>query len=320
MTDTKKILLIGISGREKSTLANVITGMENKFKESGSSASETKKIQFEKFVDKETNYLIIDTPGIGDTKMSDNEVLDIIAEAVYLVRNGISQVLFVIGGRFDQSEMATYNLLRTIIFDEHITKHTTITRTRFNEFRDKDECKADIDSMIKEAKDKKTELEKDIAKKEEELKNLSSDNAEHSKLLKEFEQLKKELVATNLAEIIESCQGKVVHVDNPPIEVAGADEDELRLNKRKRDRSRKIALTHLKNSCQEESYQPKNLKELSNEIVDYMESKLKLEQELKKLKTSELSSVSSKDNLEDIPEEKNKTEPVTEEKKRNSRK
>src|SRR4051794_6992500 len=103
MENTKKILLIGRSGRGKSTLANVITGLKNKFKESGSSASETKKIQFEKFADKATDYLIIDTPGIGDTKMSDNEVLDIIAEAVYLARDGISQVLFVIGGRFDQS-------------------------------------------------------------------------------------------------------------------------------------------------------------------------------------------------------------------------
>src|SRR5436305_10078014 len=138
MTTTKKILLIGRSGRGKSTLANVITGMENKFKESGSSASETKKIQFEEFKDKDTNYLIIDTPGIGDTKMSDNEVLDIIAEAVYLARDGLSQVLFVVDGRFDQYEMATYNILRTIIFDENVTKQTTVARTNFADFRSKE--------------------------------------------------------------------------------------------------------------------------------------------------------------------------------------
>jgi len=78
------ILLIGRSGRGKSTLANVVTNT-NKFKESSGSASETKKIQSEEFTNEEdnTNYLIIDTPGIGDTKMSDNEVLDIIAEAVF---------------------------------------------------------------------------------------------------------------------------------------------------------------------------------------------------------------------------------------------
>src|SRR6185437_12866428 len=150
MTETKNILLIGRSGRGKSTLANVITGAENKFEESSGSASKTKKIQYEKFTDTENsiNYLVIDTPGIGDTQMSDNEVLDIIAEAVYLVKDGVDQVFFVVDKRFDQSEMATYNLLRTIIFDEHITKHTTIVRTRFGEFLNRKKCKTDIKSMI----------------------------------------------------------------------------------------------------------------------------------------------------------------------------
>src|SRR5829696_5681623 len=136
MKKTKKILLIGRSGRGKSTLANVIVGTENKFEESSGSASKTKKIQAERFEDVENdiNYLVIDTPGIGDTKMSDNEVLDIIAEAVYLARDGISQVFFVTDGRFDQYEMATYDLLRTIIFDSDVTKHTTIVRTKFPDF------------------------------------------------------------------------------------------------------------------------------------------------------------------------------------------
>jgi len=165
MTETKIILLIGRSGRGKSTLANVMVGVDGteiKFKEGDGSISETKKIQLEKFEDKESNtdYLVIDTPGIGDTKMSDNEVLDIIAEAVYLVRDGVNQVLFVTNGRFDQFEMATYNLLRTIIFDEEITNHTTITRTRFENFQNERKCKVDIDLMIKEAKDKKGELVK----------------------------------------------------------------------------------------------------------------------------------------------------------------
>ena len=56
MTKTKTILLIGRSGRGKSTLANVmISGenIENKFKESSGSTSETRRIQVEKFEDKE---------------------------------------------------------------------------------------------------------------------------------------------------------------------------------------------------------------------------------------------------------------------------
>src|SRR5688572_16150215 len=148
MTDTKTILLIGRSGRGKSTLANVVTNT-NDFKESSGSVSETKEVQFEQFKDtnNKIDYAIIDTPGIGDTKMSDNEVLDIIAKAVYLAKDGVSQVFFTTDGRFDQYEMATYDLLRTIIFDENITKHTTMVRTRFSEFRDPNKCKEDIDSM-----------------------------------------------------------------------------------------------------------------------------------------------------------------------------
>lgn len=146
--DIKKILLIGRSGNGKSTLANVITGT-NKFKESSRGMSETRNIQFEQFEENGTNYLIIDTPGIGDTKMSDSQVLDIIAEAVYLVRDGLSQVFFVSKTRFDQSEMATYDLLRTIIFDQDITNHTTIIRTNFENFKKPKKCEEDIELMIK---------------------------------------------------------------------------------------------------------------------------------------------------------------------------
>src|SRR6185503_20992582 len=130
----------------------------------------------------------------------------------------------------------------------------------------------------------------DIATKEKELENLSSDDVEHKKSLKEIEKLERELASTNLAKIIESCQEKVIYVDNPPTEIAGADEDELELNKEERIKSRKIVLEHLNKNCQEDSYKPPKLKELSSQITDdyfqYIEKKKELEEEMKKLKTS----------------------------------
>jgi len=86
--------------------------------------------------------------GIGDTKMSDQEVLDKMAEATYSIRNGLHQVLFVTSGRFSDAEVAAYNLLRSVIFDKNITKYTTIVRTRFPEFEDQRECSKDFNLMI----------------------------------------------------------------------------------------------------------------------------------------------------------------------------
>jgi len=298
MTTTKKILLIGRSGRGKSTLANVLSET-NKFKESSGSVSETRKIQFEEFADKEndTIYLVIDTPGIGDTKMSDNEVLDIIAEAVYLAKDGIDQVLFVIDGRFDQYEMITYDLLRTIIFDQNITKHTTIARTRFEDFTNKNECENNLKKMIEETEKKKNDQEREIAAKKEEMEELTSENEQYQKLLTEVEKLEKELKVTNLAEIIKSCQKRIVYIDNPPIEIAGAKDLKINRNKKKRVKSQKILLAHLKNNCQNDSYKPEKLTKLSEEITEDMDnllqSRREYEEEMKKLKTSKSSSVNN---------------------------
>src|SRR6266480_3368027 len=85
--EINNILLIGKSGNGKSKLANIITGT-NDFEESEKSISKTKEIQDKIFKNNGANYRIIDTPGIGDTKLPPEKVLDIIAEAVYLAKDG----------------------------------------------------------------------------------------------------------------------------------------------------------------------------------------------------------------------------------------
>lgn len=239
MNDIKNILLIGRTGRGKSTLANVLVNKNNNFeevfKESAGSISETRNIQFEGFKKGVINYGIIDTPGIGDTKLNEHQILDIIAKAVYLARDGINQVFFVTEGRFDQFEMATYNLLRTTIFDENITNYTSIIRTKFPNFDEEEECEKDIVSMI----EKGGELE----------------------------------------EIINSCDKRIIHVDNPPLN----DNRKLEINKEKRSDSREILFSHL-NKFSQLIYKPQNLKEIGLGINDDMSEKEKIEEEMGKLK------------------------------------
>lgn len=86
--------------------------------------------------------------------------------------------------------------------------------------------------MSEEAKKRKAEIEQDISAKEKELATLPSDSAKYQELFAGIEKAKKELTATNLAEIIESCQGRIVYVDNPSINIAAADDEDESKKKR----------------------------------------------------------------------------------------
>ncbi|KLL05388.1 MAG: hypothetical protein MRERV_1c064 [Mycoplasmataceae bacterium RV_VA103A] len=197
----KIIILIGKTGSGKSTLANVLS-KTNKFKESGASVSGTREIQKEEFSEGDINYEVIDTVGIGDTKLKKEEVLDKIAEAVYLAREGVSQILFVTNGRFDQFEMATYNLLRTIIFDESITNHTTIVRTKFEEFEDEEECQADIEKMLAEK-----ELCEIVGSCQKRIIHVNNSSLS-SKYGKEERESSREIVLEHLQNLQKKCLGQ----------------------------------------------------------------------------------------------------------------
>lgn len=161
--------------------------------------------------------------------------------------------MFVIDGRFDPYEMSIYNLLKTIIFDEHVTNHTTIVRTNFEKFKKDKECEADVELMIKHGSEE-------------------------------------------LAKIVEVCREKIVHVNNPPIEIDGADEDELEINRNKRVKSREKLLKHLAENWHED-YKPPKLAQLSTEIAgdyfQYLQKKEELQKELDDLRTRKQTKLNS---------------------------
>ena len=96
------------------------------------------------------NYRVIDTVGIGDTQLTEEEVLNKIAEATYSVKNGLHQILFVTNSRFDEAETFAYDLLRKVIFDQDIEKYTTIIKTRFDHFENEKICQDDKQKLKKE--------------------------------------------------------------------------------------------------------------------------------------------------------------------------
>lgn len=96
------------------------------------------------------------------------------------------------------------------------------------------------------------------------------------------EEDKEKMIKENreLLEIISSCNG-VIHLDNPPV-VDIDEEDELRINLKKRKNSRTKLLTHLYSKCRE-NYEPTNLDELNDRIGSYVEEKNVLRERLKEL-------------------------------------
>nr|CAG8582796.1 8040_t:CDS:2 [Entrophospora candida] len=114
------ILLIGVTGGGKSTLANLIIGSED--------------------------YGL--TPWELETRMSPKGVLTKLAIAAEVIKYEINQILFVSNGRFTDIEIDAFETLESVVFDKSIFEYTTIVRTNFPDFKDDAECEKDYQAMI----------------------------------------------------------------------------------------------------------------------------------------------------------------------------
>ncbi|CAB4431281.1 unnamed protein product [Rhizophagus irregularis] len=149
--NVKNILIVGRAGGGKSTLANVLTNTDE-FKESAYAVSETKIFRKKEFKWNWINFRVVDTIGAGDTKLGLKDVLYKIADGIYAMPEGISQILYVVDGRFTEEEISTFNMIEDSILQDkiNIIGYVTLVRTKFDEFRSTEECKRDKEKMLKE--------------------------------------------------------------------------------------------------------------------------------------------------------------------------
>ncbi|PKY58026.1 hypothetical protein RhiirA4_479566, partial [Rhizophagus irregularis] len=130
-------------------LANVLSDTNN-FKESAYAVSQTKNAQKIDFNWNGKNFRVVDTIGVGDTKLSTENTLLKIAEGIPLMPEGINHVLYVTNGRFTRDEINTFNMIIDSIFKSDILDYVAIVRTKFVNFGNRSECEMDLKKMREE--------------------------------------------------------------------------------------------------------------------------------------------------------------------------
>ncbi|CAG8804290.1 3886_t:CDS:1, partial [Dentiscutata erythropus] len=144
-------------GNGKSALANTLVNREGEFKqifkEGTGSVSETRESQSEIFEWNGFHYRLVDTIGLGDTKLSNKDVLYSIAKTIGMMKEGISHLLFIVDGKFNEDEKKNFRLLKEVMFESRISNYTTIVRTRFEKFRNRKDCDLDKKNLFSESKD-----------------------------------------------------------------------------------------------------------------------------------------------------------------------
>lgn len=154
MVGIKNIVIIGKAGSGKSTLANVLSRTEA-FREDSSSVAEiwrTKDKEFEvkeEEREKPTKYRVIDTVGLGDTKLTKEKLSEKFEEEIgTYIDEGISQIFLVMEGRIDKETLTEFLWLNEYLFDNKALDYTTIVRTKFTDFRSKNKCQEDIKGLV----------------------------------------------------------------------------------------------------------------------------------------------------------------------------
>jgi len=84
---------------------------------------------------------------MGDNRFDEKVILNKLAELSKFADTGFYQVFFVVKGRLNNEDIEIYNSLKDI-FGEEVSKYTTIVRTDFKGFRDREKCETDRKELV----------------------------------------------------------------------------------------------------------------------------------------------------------------------------